>query len=41
MVSKCFVPGCKTGYDSDVKKRQKEGKKKLSLFRPPKVSAVF
>lgn len=34
--SKCFVPGCKTGYESEKEKRKAEGKKYPSLFSVPR-----
>ena len=39
--SKCFVYGCKSGYDKEMKKRKAEGKKNLSLFSPPSVSTCY
>ncbi|XP_071042387.1 uncharacterized protein [Parasteatoda tepidariorum] len=41
MPMRCFLPGCRTGYDSEVARRKKEGKKNLSLFKAPKDPYMF
>lgn len=37
MPEKCFVPGCSTGYASDVKQLKLLGKPIPSLFKPPQI----
>ena len=38
---KCFVYGCKTGYNSDFIKGKVVGEKKIFFFSPPQLSACL